>query len=293
MISIPMVLKRRAKLIGSLNEFLAQRLEGDTFFVFVDRVQAALPDGISRSTIHNSVKYLLKKDLTPALLSELSWRLAGNVNQLVGNKPVPQWTRQRNFEWIPVQICEVQTVKKHKQLMHELVFQSLAGTVVPRKLTQSWSLKKTSYLATYRNEKGLGFGFGRSRVNSRGEQTGQNLFYDVRQFYGLRCFLLLDPQRSHPDPVAIEVGHNHASMTYNKCLIVARDRTRTSCIKGLPDTTECYHCPYGIDHCVLATHPRTYTRGQCPRCQAQGFFDPCETEYRSTCLNCVFELRKK
>ena len=287
-----MVLKRRTKLISSLNEFLSQRLEGDTFFVFVDRVQAALPDGISRNTIHHSVKYLLKKDLTPALLSEMSWRLAGNVNQLVGNKPVPQWTRQRNFEWIPAQVCEIQTVRKYKQLMHELVFQSLAGTIVPRKLCQSWSLKKTNYLATYRNDKGLGFGFGRSRINNRGEQTGQALFYDIRQFYGLRCFLLLDPQRSCPDPFAIEVGHTHATMAYNKQLIVARDRSRSPCLKGLPDTAECYHCPCGTDRCVLATHSRTYVPGLCPRCQIQGFVDPAELEYHNMCLNCVFELRK-
>jgi hypothetical protein len=288
-----MVLKRRAKIIDNLTEFLGQKLEGDVFFVFVDRVQDALPEGISRITVHNSVKHLLKKQLTPAQLMEMSWRLAGNINQLVGNHPVPQWTRQRNFEWIPAQVCEVQTVKKHKQLMHELVFQSLAGTIVPRKLTQSWSMKKTSYLATYRNDKRLGFGFGRSHINNRGEQTGHSLFYDVRQFYGMRCFLLLDPQRSHPEPFAIEVGHTHSTMTYNKQLIVARDRNRTACIKGLPDSQECYHCPLGTDKCVLATHLLTYTQGVCPRCKAQSFFDPAEIEHLNMCINCVFEMRRK
>jgi hypothetical protein len=280
-------------MVAALTDYLGQTLQGDAFFLFVDAVQNALPNGISRITVHNSVKHLLKKELTRWLLVETCWRLAGNINALVGSKPVARWTRQENFEWIPGQICEIQTIKKHGQLMHEMSIQSLSGSIVPAKLNQLWSLKKTSYLATYRNEKGLGFGFGRSRVNRRGEQTGRNLFYDVRQFYGLRCYFLLDPKKSQPDPVAIEVGHTAATMNYNRTLIVARDRTITSCIKGLPDTQECYHCPYGTDKCVLATHAKTYTIANCSCCCQSGFFDPAEREYSTMCVNCVFTERKK
>ena len=280
-------------MVTALAEYLGQDLQGDTFFLFVDAVQRALPNGISRITVHNSVKHLLKKELNHQLLSDTCWRLAGNINSLVAAKPVAKWTRQDHFEWIPVQVSEIQTIKKHGQFMHDITARCLAGSVAPGYLTQTWSLKKTSYLAVYRNEKGLGFGFGRSRINGRGEQMGRNLFNDIRQFYGLRFYLLLDPKRSQTDPVAIEVGHTTATMNYNKRLIVARDRTRTSCLRGLPDTQECYHCPYGTDKCVLATHPKTYTIAKCSRCCKPGFFDPTEQEYSKMCVNCVFAERKK
>ena len=196
------------------------------------------------------------------------------------------------MEWIPAQVCEVQTTKKLNQLVHELTFQSLAGSVVPRKLIQYWSLKKTYYLSTFRNDKNLGFGFNPSRINSRGEQKNNNLFLDIRQFYGLRCFLLLDPKKSQVDPFVTAIGHSYSTHSYNQRLLTGRDRTQTPCLKNLNEV-ECHHCPYGTDRCQLATHAKTYKLGDCARCQNNSFFDPLETEHKELCINSVFEERKK
>lgn len=289
-ISVKSVLSRRERLVSALSSFVGQKLVGETFHAFVDKVHANLTDCILRTTVHNSVKCLLKQELTFAQLTEVSWRLAGNLEGLLEQKAAVRWVRQVVAEWVPVQICDIRTQRLQYQLEHELVFQSLAGTIVPRKLVQVWSGRKVSYLATYRNEKDNGFGFGRSHRNNRGEQSGHRLFHDVRQFYGLRCFLLVDPAKSQHEPIAVEVGHTSGTTTYNTDLLRGRDREQSPCHKGL--LHECFHCPYGADKCSLATHAQTYVRGTCSRCSVAGFLDPLELERPDWCVNCILNERK-
>jgi hypothetical protein len=263
------------------------------FHAFVDTLHSNLPDNILRVTVLNSVKGLLKQQLTDQLLFETCWRLAGNMERLLDQEPVPTWSRQSKFEWIPAEICEVATVKRFNRLENQIVFRSLAGSIVPRKLVQWWSFRKTSYLTTYRDEKGNGFGFGRHRLNRRGEQLGRLLFYDIRQFYGLQCLLLLDPIRSNTDPVATEIGHTGSMYQHNRQLLELRDRTESPCLKGYSEQQECFNCPYGEDTCRLATHPITYQVGKCPRCGTPlTFFDPAEVDYPGICVRCVHEERR-
>lgn len=286
-------MKRRDKLTAKSSDFLGHKLVAGTFQAFVDRLHANLPGLVLRHTVHESVKHLLKKELTQDLLVDTAWRLAGNLEKLLEQQPVPKWNGQKEFEWIPAQVCEIQTVRRFGNLVNFLSFQSLAGSVVPLRLTQFWSFKKTNYLSVYKNSSGYGFGFSRSRINSRGEQQNTGLYRNPMQFYGLRCFLLLDPVRSQPDPFVIEVGHTSATTEYNKRLIEGRDRARTPCIKKFPNTLECYMCPIGVDRCVLATHEATYERKLCPKCACVSFFDPTEIEYPELCLTCSREERKR
>jgi hypothetical protein len=264
----------------------------EDFQAFVDVLHAELPRNILRCTILNSLKGLLKKTLDADLLFETCWRLAGNVERLLDQEPVPVWNQQTQFEWVPAEICDVSTVKRFGKLENRFVFTSLAGSIVPRKLVQRWSFRKTYYLTTYRDEHNHGFGFGRPRMNGRGEQMGRLLFYDIRQFYGLQCLLLLDPTRSTTDPVATEIGQTGAMTQYNRNLLLQRDRSETPCIHGLDARQECYTCPYGTDRCVNATHSATYSVGDCPRCTKFSFFDPNEEDHLGICVNCVAEERK-
>lgn len=286
-------MKQRDKLTAALTGFLGHTIEKATFHSFVDKMHSALPKNILRSTVHNSLKMLLKRELTAKLLFEVCWRLAGNIDQLLDHKPVPEWFRQSVAEWVPVCISGVVTQRKHSLLKNVFEFTSLGGTIVPRKLVQTWSPRKTNYLATFRNDKGYGFGFGKSHITKRGEQLGRLLITDVHQYYGLQCFLLLDPDRSAVDPVATEVGHNSASMHYNKILLRHRDRSVSPCRKGLPDTHECFRCPYGTDQCSVATHKQTYTIAVCTRCTVKAFFDPTDIVHKDLCVNCAAEERKK
>ena len=286
-----LVLSRRDKLTSELTQFLDHKMVAETFQAFVDALHANLPKNILRVTVLNSVKGLLKKTLTEKLLFDTCWRLAGNMSTLLSQTPVPVWTRQVEFEWVPVEICEAAVVKRHQRTQSMFVFQSLAGTIVPLKMVQHWSFKKTRYLASYTDEKGYGFGFGRHRMNRRGEKMGRRLYYDVRQFYGLQCLLLLDPTRSQGDPVAVEIGHTGAMSQHNRILTSRRDRLENPCLKGFDDSHECYSCPYGTDQCEIATHPLTYVVGVCPRCSVKGFFDPAEVDHPGICVKCVLEER--
>lgn len=279
-------------MIAKCTDFLGHKLVAGTYQAFVDRLHENLPHPVLRNTVHESVKGLLKKELTPELLQNVTWRLAGNLDQLFHQQAVPEWNGQKAFEWVPAQVCEVQLTRRFGKLVNLLTFQSLGGTVVPLKIVQTWSIKKTNYLAVYRNQSGLGFGFGRSRINSRGEQQNSGLYRNLSQFYGMRCFLLIDPARSQTEPIAVEIGHSGASMAYNRQLIQGRDRSQTPCLKGLPKALECFACPYGVDRCVLATHTATYRKGTCPRCSQLGFFDPLEIEHPDLCLTCIQEERK-
>lgn len=245
-----------------------------------------------RNTVHESVKGLLKKELTPERLQAVAWRLAGNLDRLLSQQAVPEWNGQKEFEWVPAHVCDTQIVRRFGKLVNLLTFQSMGGSVVPLKIVQTWSIKKTNYLAVYRNPAGLGFGFGRSRINSRGEQRSSGLYRNLSQFYNMRCFLLLDPNLSQTEPGVAEIGHSASSMLYNKQLIQSRDRSQTPCLKGLHKSLECFICPYGVDRCVLATHPVTYRKGICPRCSQLGFFDPQEIQHPDLCLACVQEERK-
>jgi hypothetical protein len=275
-----------------LGFLLGKKLTGEDFHLFMDALVAELPDYILRDTIQNSVKSLVNQVLTDELLKETCWRLSGNVEQLLEQKPVASWVSQIAYEWVPVQICEIQVRRHGRKLGVQLVFQSLAGSIVPRKLVQVWSFKKLRYLASFRNAKGYGFGFRRSSIDSRGQQRNKRLFEHANQFYGLRCFILLDPKRSNDEPQGFELGHNSATTKHNTLILDARDRAQTPCLKKLEGEPACYHCPFGTDRCLLATRRLTYKRGTCLKCGKPGLFDPEEIEFLSMCVSCVEEARK-
>tara|TARA_R110002051_G_scaffold61354_3_gene112512 strand:+ start:28585 stop:29517 length:933 start_codon:yes stop_codon:yes gene_type:complete len=293
-ISVERVLKRRDKLAESLTQFLGRRLVGPSFHAFVDGLHAGLPAGsnVLRTTLLNSVTDVLKRELSSELLINTCWRIAGNMEKLKDQESAGVWWHQKEFEWVPVRIVEAQTEKKSRGGLHNMfVFQALAGTAASMKFAQGWSLRKTRYLATFKDQKGNGFGFGRSRVNARGEQKGRLLLHDTRQFYGLRCFLLIDPNESKREPVSVEVGHSSATTAFNRDLLSQRDREESPCIKNLGQF-ECYHCPYGEDNCNLATHPVTYEVGQCDKCGKRAFFDIADIEYENVCITCAYEKRR-
>ena len=291
MMSISSVISKRDKLTKELTPFLGHKVIGETFQSIVDRLHKALPVGVLRETVLLSLKHLLRSELTPNIALATCWRLAGNLERLKDHKPVPEWRCQHELEWAPAQVTDTKVFRKFKKFEFHVEFLVLAGTATNMQVFQKWSYKKLQYLATYRNEFGHGFGFGRHRLNRRGEELGKLLFMDVKQFYGLRCFLLLDPERSRDEPVASEIRNTAATMAYNRQLLKGRDRTVTPCVKGLADTQECFTCPYGKDFCEFATHKLSYRVGICPACDQKGFFDPADRVYANECTVCAYKQR--
>ena len=81
-ISVKMIIKRRDNIVKGLTQYLGHKLIAEKFQSFVDSVHRRLPDGILRSTVLESVRNLLKKELTPEDLITTSWRLAANLDLL-------------------------------------------------------------------------------------------------------------------------------------------------------------------------------------------------------------------
>lgn len=293
LISLKQIQTRKKQLTERLVKFVGKQMLADTFFAFVDELHQVLPLPITRKTVEKSVVNLLKKTLTTPLLDATCWRIASNISRLSLQEPVCVWARQTDWEWVAAKIVDIKTRRQGKQLKNQMTFRCLSGTAVGLNIVQYWSFKQTSYFATFKNEQGYGFGFGRSRINSRGEQKGRLLFEHVKQFYNLQCYLLLDPELSEDEPVIAKIGHSSRSMQYNKQLLERRDRAVSPCIKGLPNDPACYLCPYGVDQCVIATHLKSYVVKFCYYCNREWFFDPAELEFSHLCIICADEERKK
>lgn len=290
-ISVKAIKTRKQKLFTGLSNFIGQVLVDVTFHSFIDRLHALLPANILRNTVVNSNKSLVAKTLTVSLLQDTCWRMAGNIESLLYQKAVPVWMSQAQPEWVAASIIRTRLVKIRNQAATCFTFRILSGTPTTLTLTQTWSNKKSHYLAKFRDEQNHGFGFGTSRTNSRGEQTGRLLFVDTRQFFGLQCLLLIDPELSKDSPVASEVGHTGATMGHNQRLLKGRDRLESDCIKKLPGNPECFCCPIGVDKCIYGTHPQTYTVAVCSLCGQKGFVDSADIEYKGLCIQCARKER--
>ena len=285
-LSLPRIREQRKSLTRTMLCFEKVRLTADAYWKFVAAVQFVLPSGINQSVVHESVKSLLGKTLSSEMAVATAARLAGNLTLLRDGKPVSEWRRQHTPEWCLVRIVDVTTLKGRRGYVNQMTFASITGTIVPHSITQRWSFKKTNYLATARDASDYGFGFGRSYINQRGEQRGRCLFSHAKQFHGLHCFLLIDPERSQTEPFASEVAHSAMTTAYNRELIHQRDRRESPCIKGLPRNVECFACICGEDRCKLATHVSTYVSITCSRCQSKSFTDPGAVPGMDVCLDC-------
>lgn len=290
-ISVKRIKQRREKLIAALAEFNGQTLNGEVFYDFINKLHNALPCGILRDTVINSNKSLAGKPLTKALLRTTCWRLAANVDRLSDQIAVPNWTSQTFFEWVVAEIIRVRPVLSGRSIANKLTFRILSGTPTSLTLDQTWSNKKINYLARFKDEKNCGFGFGYPKINRRGEQTGKLIFADARQFFGLHCFLLIDPDQSKDSPIATEIGHTTATTSHNQLLLRGRDRQQTECVKRIPGNPECFLCPLGREKCVYATHSLSYILDICSLCQRKGFVDSTDVEYKGLCVSCARKER--
>lgn len=288
-VSIKYIVDKKRSLFDNLVSFQDKVLSGQTYDDFLEKILFSVPSGVLKTTLDNNFKYLLGSTLEVTKINNLSFLIAGNLDALL-NRHIISISRLDALDWAAAQIVDAKTVKRNNGLMHAFQFRILTGPLAAQVMTQYWSFKKTAYLAVYRNDKNIGFGFNRSKINSKGEQRNKLIFNDIRQFYGLRCFVLFDPSRSQELPYIAEVGHRPSTMEYNQKLLKARDRSVTDCIKGLKHNPECYRCPYGTDKCPIATHPKTYLKGNCPICNRLSFFDPQDV---SQCVDCVLRELKQ
>lgn len=84
----------------------------ETFKDLVARITAALPEGISETTVAMSIAEVAAQPLTTAAAEGLAWRLAANVGRLKAGVAVPVWARQPEDEWVPFQVEDVVRVTR-------------------------------------------------------------------------------------------------------------------------------------------------------------------------------------
>lgn len=290
-IRLGQIIARSNRLYAGLSRFDGCKLEKDDFYNFAASVIKLLPQNVSAAAVMDSLNGLVHKKVDLPFLFNFSWRLGANVDKLCNGKPVMEWEFQSGYEWVASKIVGVSPAKKGSRVLTRLDFIIISGSPVGIKTSQYWSNKKSHYLATYRDSQGLCFGFGKSKLNKKGEQKGKLLFSNVKQFYGLQCLLLIDPTKSGEKPVACEIGHCSATMAHNRDLITKRDRDHSDCIHiaKFRNNPDCFYCHYGKDRCRLATHDRTYKKVDCGICGKSAFSDPADLQYAGVCIKCALK----
>jgi len=295
--NIANVLKTRDRLCTTLvPKYEGKTLEGKAFLRFTKEVTSLLKrevQEVGSKHVDRSLGYLLGDRLTSVKLKEAFWRLAGNESSLVLDAVMP-WVKTNSKEWVPVEIVQVKLSRggRHQsRIGYELTFQILAGSPCPHKIERWWSRPYCYRMAYYRDEDKHGFGFQRRRGDNIDTKPPTHPFLYPNQFYGMRCMLLIDPERSEYGlPGYGEIGFTGSTGGWNKGIHKKRLRLKNPCPWKLdPVATPCYACPIGSDHCSLgaATHATTYVYRECGRCgNKETQFDP-DDKFNDYCMRCT------
>ena len=288
------IFRRRDHLMKSLaSRYANVNLEGPNFAVFVSDVCRELPSTCKAEAVAHSLFELVGSSPSAKDLFHIFWRLAANTSALSSGVAVHPWNDQSGEEWAPVQIVDVKPSREFNKSVYEMTFQLLGGPACPLRVFQKWSTKKVYYLAQRRDEQGYGFMFSR-KAGGRSRRVPKYPFENVRQLFGLRLLVLLDPELSDDGPGFREIRFTSSLSTFNRELIKKRARLENPyvCPKGLLNTTFCHSCHYGKEDCSMACHVRTYVPEICPSCESESYFDP-QNVVSMFCVNCTDKKRRQ
>lgn len=280
-VSVSQVLKLRDRLRKELRAYEHTTKEGSDFEDFVREVCKILPKRIPFDPVFVSLRHLAGEVLTPAVLRDNFWRLAGNLDRLLG-KPVPPWTRQGFKEWVPVQI---ESAKRRRGGRGDLgwlfTFRIAAGTSCPLTIQKFWSDKFCRYLAP-------DLGFSTRRISDRSKVVPQARYQHPTELVTLRLHVLVDPELCGREPGFDKVRVQSADREWNREQLCFRDRldAEHACPKDMPRSVACFRCPIGYKACRAAVHREDYTFGFCPDCNRDDVpFDPELSTER--CIECM------
>lgn len=265
-----------------LRYYSMQRVKGQYYENFVDLVWQHMPL-VPRETIFQSLMSYLDVDLTPAILKQIAWRMAGNQPRLRMAIPVPPWTGCTGPEWVPLQVIDwtfVPGIGKKKRGGFYYQFRALAGTPCPMRIQRLWTKE---YMKVVRMPDFLGF----TRPFKRGNAPCYP-FKDGSELMGLRMYGLIEPKFCEEIQPGFEQFSVPPSMrAYNREILAARAKVDPKCPKNY--RWDCYLCPIGANECRAGCHPTTYEVKPCPRCgNPKAGFD--ETKSKDVCVFCSREL---
>ena len=270
-LNVSRVLRLRKKILEDFDvaALFSNALEGPYFDALVRALARLLPTGIRQSTVRDSVLGLLGEELTPALLGETAWRLAGNTHTLRRHVAVHPWRRQEEPEWAPVQFLGAK--RQHSpgrpaRILYDL--RVLAGSPCPMIIQRAWKPEVLRFLARR-------FGFS--------DASGSRPYRNYREFVQLRCVVMFEPRMSQGKPGFYHLEVEPADLKHNRRILALRNRQGFRCPENY--LHHCHLCEIGYEHCPAGTHLRTYYEDLCPKCKKTAPFDPARVGL-DICVNC-------
>lgn len=259
-------LPRIAKWIDKGQLILSKHLNtnpvGDEFSTFIHDILSCFPDKLRFDAVFASVMHLAGTQLTPEVIKETLWRIAGNFETLSTGKPVPIWLNQSILEWCPVAIVKADPGYGYNEEYGGFYqYRVMAGTPAGLKFTLFWNIRYAKFIA-----KELGF----KRTRKK-----RYKFTDIKELVQMQLYLLFDPELSKegkPGSYYFKVPPSCAKR--NKTILMRRFREDPCPLEYSLQDLPCYQCPMGYDKCNAGCHPRTYTMKFCPRCTSESWFDP-------------------
>lgn len=269
-------------------------LTENAFKSFVGAVKSCLPYIVTLQTVQDSLIGYLGKKLSLGDRQEIACRLSGNIDELCMQRTVLSHSKPVAPEWALSCVESVHVVRSSNgNLVNRLVFKILTGAYAGRDIVSNWSFKRFNYSAVVTNEKGIGFGLTRPRLNRDGEDLSRYTYKDYRQLIGFECYLLVDPRRCGDYPTYVAIGHNSGTQNHNRKLLLSRLRANSPCILSEKVQHNCYACPVGKSECPRAVRRLSCYRGTCKVCRVAGLIDPSEAAFRDMCTKCADIERKR
>lgn len=255
-------------------------LQGESFYEFIEAIGRQLPGTIKTEVLLDSLLHLAGKKLTPAVLQQVAWQLAGNLPRLRAWHAVPPWNRQPVPEYVPLQIVTAKVAQLKQRPAAEFELLVLAGTPAGLTITKLWSQRFCAAISQR-----LGFS----------KPWGSHRFHHVLELVNLRFYGLLTPELCGLRPDFAEIWYTadnrhvypSSVLTHNRSFIRlrGRDPKHFVCPRNYPRTQPCHLCPIGQDECLAAVHDATYVQKRCGQCRRMSWFDPAHPR-RTICVNC-------
>jgi hypothetical protein len=259
-------------------------LTGKDFEDFVEDVRSTISDKIVYSALYASLRGLAGVELDKPRISELSWRIAGNLPAILAGKPVIVWNNQLQAEWCPVQVTDaVPGIVQVDQVSYaavRLVCFVMAGSPAGHLFEKVWpvrhikALRKVFGFAKYDKQKYTG------EVPKRPEFP----FRDIRQLVNLRFFGQFEPSEQ---AMLLLAGVDTCSSmkAWNKSTMLLRARKGFECPLGYSvKEVPCYRCELGYDKCQAACRPTTLEKGNCEKCGLTNVW--IDARVTTTCVDC-------
>ena len=245
--SLKQIIQHRDRIVDkALVGFCGFTPTGPCFDDMVAQIHLQMPN-TKYSVVYESLMHLAGKLITPDIIRDTAWRLAGNKDLLQDGIAVPPWTVQRMKEWCPVQVLQgTSMTSKDGRPGYLFKMRFVHGTPTPMIISKWLSRSLCAMLARR-------IGFTKLR--------GKRPFRHAMELVRLRMLVLLDPDLTKTQPGFFKIDCSPGLMKWNREIIDLRNRRRKEkpwrCPQGF--THMCYNCPFGYDQCPAAVRPITIT----------------------------------